>query len=76
MQKQNLVQKDKSHFLIIERQKASRPAKRSMPRSIPLVPEAVAILRRQSSRHPRDPCLFLNAGGKQYSEYKGYYPLG
>lgn len=67
LQKQNLVQKDESHFLIIERHKSSRTAKRPIPRSIPLVPEAVAILQRQISRHSHDSYLFLNADGKQYS---------
>ena len=63
----NLVRKDESHSLIIERHKTSRSAKIPKPRSIPIVPEAATILLRQINKHPLAPCIFLNADGKPYT---------
>ena len=53
-------------YVFIQRHKTSRTARQPLPRSVPLCPEALEIMKRQVAAHPNSPIVFLNDDGEPY----------
>ncbi|MEI6211900.1 MAG: site-specific integrase, partial [bacterium] len=58
-----------SPYIVIERHKTSRSSRTPRPRSVPLCPDAHAIVLRLLAKHPDSDIVFLNGCGTPYTRY-------
>ena len=56
-------------YVSIQRHKTSRSARTPRPRSVPLCPDAHAIVQRLTQKHPDSEVVFLNGRGTPYTRY-------
>ena len=56
-------------YILIQRHKTSRSRRTPRPRSVPLCPDAYAIVQRQLAKHPETNLIFLNGRGTPYTRY-------
>jgi integrase len=56
------------YYIFIQQHKTSRSSHAPVPRSVPLCPEALEIMRRRIAAHPGSPTVFVNAHGRPYTQ--------
>lgn len=67
LRKQNIIDQQGRKYVFIEHHKTSKSSRVPIPRTVPLSPDATAIMERQLAAHPRSDFVFLNDDGKPYS---------
>jgi integrase len=68
LQRSNIVTNESGRlFVRIEHHKTSASSKVPIPRTVPLSPEAAAIVQRQMEAHPKSDTVFLNDDGNPYT---------
>lgn len=67
LRRQNIIEQQGMVFIHIEHHKTSESSRVPIPRTVPLSPEAAAIVRRQLASHPWSDYVFLNDDGIPYS---------
>ncbi len=70
LQRENIMRDGQGElFVYIEKHKTARMTHEPKPRSVPLVPEAAEIYKRQVKAHPNTNYLFVNGDGNPYKPY-------